>query len=114
MAWFNPPLYERGNRKCPNCGEPVKWMDGRRRSEGLEGWVCRKCQAPLAWDIGRVIARFTAFAAMAAVDALLWLDGTLASWEVAVASVITTSLMLWWFDSVVLRSPAEQAESESP
>lgn len=50
MAWFDPPLYKPGNRKCPKCGQPQGW--GLFQSRLAQ--VCPRCQSALTLDFRRL------------------------------------------------------------
>lgn len=112
MSLFNPPLDERGNKKCPNCGQPQSWIRLYVRSGWIWNgwqWNCPRCHSVLTKDGGRLIPGLVAVALLVAVMSLidLW-DRPL--W-VIVSYLIGTFAMAgfleWWLASVVLRHPAQ-------
>ena len=111
MAWFNPPLYKFGNKKCPTCGNPVKWKRLFFTSVWAE-WRCPKCQSALGRDLGRRVVGVILIGIVLAVATTF---GNLLEplWTVILGSVIFLICAGWWLDSVVLDRPA-QTESKPP
>ena len=113
MAWFNPPLYKHGNKKCPNCGERVAWLRLWVWSWGQ--WNCRSCRSILAKDGVRLIPGWFLLVPFIAVAATieLWKQPL---WVAALFwfGVVTVAAFAeWWLGSIVLRR-AGQAESGPP
>ena len=107
MAWFNPPLYKHGNRKCPNCGHAVRWALHLFGTGG--DWDCPKCHAGLGWDNARKISGAVIFVGIIAPILVFTLSGDLPIRAFFLALILGPPFLLWWFDSVVVRRPAEQA-----
>lgn len=115
MAWFNPPLNKRGNKKCPNCGELVPWM--RLYVWSWHQWNCRRCGSILTKDG----ARFLTGAFLIVFPFILVWSAVLVFWDwpvwammlFCVGGLVVAELGAWWLDSVVLRRPA-QAETAPP
>jgi len=104
MALFDPPLYRPGNKKCPNCGSPVK-----RESMGplWSTRYCTQCGSALRHDIGRFAAGLVLIAPLLAVwvwgiwDETMWpLWARLLS---LAGYLLGLGLNVWWFPSVKLR-----------
>ena len=113
MALFDPPLYKHGNKKCPNCGEPVPWT--RVWVWGRGQWNCRSCRSILATDAVRLIPGMLLLVPLLVVLTTVdpWgrpLWATILFWTGAVAVAVFAQ---WWFGSIVLRRPAK-AETTSP
>jgi hypothetical protein len=106
MAWFNPPLNKRGNKRCPDCGK-TQWghlLNGWFMSE----WHCSECQAVLGVDGWRYLlsglARVAVYSAILLSIILLRPVPTWTFLAAFVAFVAMTALIAWWFDSVKLKS----------
>src|SRR4030042_1604021 len=102
MAWFNPPLNKRGNRKCPNCGEPVSWT---RLSWAWAKWSCPECQSVMGIDLGR---RAVQAIVVGLPFALVLSLGSIHTWpgwaqkSFFAGWVVLFLLAWWWFHSVVV------------
>jgi hypothetical protein len=120
MAWFNPPLYKPGNKKCPNCGQRVSWTlfwfgDLKWGNAVWTKWPCRRCQSVLGWDLGRRAIIVVPIGALVAVT-IAGATGTWPGWAkiLLIAGWLVLALVWWWwFDSVVVRRPA-RAEATPP
>ena len=106
MAWFDPPLYKPGNRRCPNCANPV-----RRESMGYL-WstrYCTQCGSTLRHDIGRFFAGLVLVAPLLAVWVWCIWENAWQSWAdflSFVSYLLALGLNLWWFPSTKLREKA--------
>jgi hypothetical protein len=113
MAWFDPPLYKPGNKRCPNCGHPLGWNRwwGSSIVRFWAGWRCTKCQSVLTFDVGRRIAWALLWIAVA----IGWWMTKPFSWPVILNGGFTfviallalfaaTGLVWWWFESFKLKS----------
>ena len=116
MAWFNPPLYKHGNKKCLNWGHSSGWWGWPGRSWAWAKWNCPNCQSVLGIDLGR---RAVQAIAVGLPYALVLSLGNVHKWpgwagiSFFAGWVVLFLLAWWWFDSVVLRRPAEQASGVS-
>ena len=107
MAWFDPPLYKPGNKRCPSCGSPV-----RRESMGYL-WstrYCTQCGAALRHDIGRFFVGLVLIAPLLAAWTWSILDATVwPPWAhiLSFAGYLLALALNWcWFPSVRLREKA--------
>jgi uncharacterized protein (DUF983 family) len=107
MAWFDPPLYKPGNKKCPSCGNPV-----RRESMGYL-WstrYCTQCGVALRHDIGRVFVGLVLVAPLLAAWAWsIWDESLLPGWShllLLAGYLLALVLNMWWFPSIKLREKA--------
>jgi len=114
MAWFDPPLYKPGNKKCPSCGSPV-----RRESMGYL-WstrYCTQCESALRHDLGRFFAGLVLVAPLLAAWAWSIWDESLLPWWVHLlllaGYLLALVLNMWWFPSIKLRERAD-AQPLSP
>jgi hypothetical protein len=110
MALFNPPLYKRGNKKCPNCGQTASWVRLWLRGNWYE-WSCPVCRSVLRKDGGRVMVGAVAVVlfvvgAFAFVDLWSWQLWAIVPFWVGVVAVVF--LLESWLDSVVLRRAGER------
>lgn len=115
MALFEPPLYKPGNKRCPNCGK-VQW---RHLSPGLlsSEWHCPKCQSVLGVDgwrlllssLARAVVYFAFFMAV-----ILPRPIEIRRLAVAIIAFVGMwALVIWWLDSLKLKSTTGQAQSEA-
>ena len=107
MAWFNLPLFKVGNRKCPNCGHAARWalhLFGTGKD-----WDCPKCHAGLRWDNVRKIPGVVIYVGMIAPILVFTSSGDLPIWAFFLVLLLGPPVLLWWFDSIVLRRAPEQA-----
>lgn len=111
MAWFDPPLYKPGNRRCPKCGQPQAWK--LLRASMVR--TCSKCQSVLIPDYRRLAALpipltatiIASIAVAVLVDSELWrLVGLL-------ALLVAPWLCLWWLLSWRIRATTETPQATS-
>jgi uncharacterized protein (DUF983 family) len=104
MALFDPPLYKPGNKKCPNCGSPVK-----RESMGplWSTRYCTQCGSALRHDIGRAVVGMVLIAPLIAAWVWSIVDETLLPrWGnllFCLGYLLALGLNLWWFPSIKMR-----------
>ena len=116
MPLFNPPLYKRANRQCPNCGHPGKWWDSPLMKVPWSEWNCPKCGFVLGIDLGR---RALQAIAVGLPITLVLMLGDVHRWpgwaEISFFAGWGAWVLfaLWWFDSVVVRRPAEGSAAAS-
>ena len=107
MALFDPPLNKPGNKKCPNCGSPVK-----RESMGplWSTRYCTQCGSALRHDIGRFVAGLVLIAPLLAVWVWCLLDEAVwplwADFLSFAGYLLAVGLNWLWFPSVRLREKA--------
>lgn len=94
MAWFDPPLYKPGNRKCPKCGQPHAW----KLLQASMVRTCSKCQSVLILDYRRLavlpIPLIPIIIASIAVAVLV--DSDLLRFVGLLALLASSWLPLWW------------------
>jgi uncharacterized protein (DUF983 family) len=120
MAWFDPPLYKPGNKRCPSCGNPVWWASLWSLWNGSSTYLCSRCGADLKVAVGRSILGWVLPAAFFS----LWLwsisiDPPPPEWAGApfmYGGILLLILAQWWFTSVGLseKVPLEQTAWRNP
>jgi hypothetical protein len=117
MAWFDPPLYNPGNKKCPSCGNPVGWTAMWWWAYGSSTYLCSRCGSELRVAIGRSILGWALSAAYYAL--WLWVLTSGPEWAglpFMYGGILLLVFTLWWFTSVGLseRVPLEQRAGFDP
>ena len=117
MGWFDPPLHNPGNRRCPSCGNPVWWASVCWWWNGSSAYLCSRCGSELRVAIGRSVLGWALCVGYYA----LWfwlLDSGMgyAVLPIVYGGILFLAFTLWWFTSVGLshRVPLEQRTSSDP
>ena len=111
MAWFDPPLYKPGNRKCPKCGQPQAWK--LLRASMVR--TCSKCQSVLIPDYRRLAAipiPLTAIA-IASIAVAVLVHSDLLRFVGLLALLASSWLPLWWLLSWKLGGTGEATQVTS-
>lgn len=112
MAWYDPPLYKPGNKRCPRCGK-YQWRP--LLGAGLWArWNCPMCHTVLALDRLRFFISWLLWAAVLAMF-LFVIPGprpASALWIHVVAWLVLSVLIFEWGQSVRLKSIPERPSAE--
>lgn len=119
MTWFKPPLYKRGNKKCPHCGNNQGWL--QRPVFYWNSWKCSYCQSVLKTESHRTYAAMLAYLlALLTVTLvfILWFS-SLSNWIPMLPSsalLVSQALNYWWLESVTLKdeTAGSPVTSEKP
>jgi len=107
---FAPPFYKPGNKKCPNCGSPI------RRESMAYLWStrhCTQCGVALRWDVWRAIIGMVLVVALFGAFCAVWIravfDDSGLRWVWFLwfpAYFLIPAFHQWWFFSIRLREKA--------
>jgi len=107
---FAPPFYKPGNKKCPNCGSPI------RRESMAYLWStrhCTQCGVALRWDVWRAIIGMVLVVALFGAFCAVWIravfDDSGLRWVWFLwfpAYFLILPFHQWWFFSIRLREKA--------
>lgn len=108
---LDPPFYKPGNKKCPNCGSPV------RRESMAYLWStrhCTQCGVALRWDVWRAIIGMVLVVALFGAFSAVWIravfDDSVLHWFCFLwfpAYFLILAFHQWWFFSIRLREKAD-------
>ena len=117
MALFDAPLHKPGNRRCPNCGNPVWWASMSWWWNGSSTYLCSRCGADLRVAIGRSVLGWALCVGYYAL--FLWLVDSGPGWAglpFMYGGIPFLAFTLWWFTSARLseKSPSDQRISADP
>jgi len=117
MAWFDPPLHKPGNRRCPNCGNPVWWASVCWWWNGSSAYLCSRWGVELRVAIGRSVLGW----ALCVGHYALWfwlLDSGMgyAVLPIVYGGILFLAFTLWWFTSARLseKAPSDQRIIANP
>lgn len=117
MAWFDPPLYKPGKKKCPSCGNSVWWASISSLWNGSSTYLCSRCGTELKVDMKRSVLGWAVCVAYYAL--WLWIGSLGWGWAflfLMYGGILFCILAQWWFTSVTPseKVPLEQAEWRNP
>ena len=110
MAWFDPPLYRLGNKKCPYCGEPqggYRFVQNRRKP-----WLCPKCRSALIYDRRRMLVNWILLVPVLCVLVLAFVLPTPLRLLGLLLAIGLLFAATWWLESYRLKSTPERTDEK--